>query len=217
MDSGNSKDSRYRTAKRLIAWSLTVFVVSWLVAEAFGASRGPFEGRVVDADTRQPIPGAVVFVEWLLGHVTVAGRVDTFYDAAEVLTDEHGHFRIGRKSSWNPWWSGMLNAPLLIYKAGYGPVTVADWTRLKQSAAFMKTRTEEDRKRSSPTLLYKIEFEQGLPVFLLKQLTLQERQQNLSTHPLYAESKQYKLLLKERNREARATGQEDAVFPVPEE
>jgi hypothetical protein len=206
---------RQPQARGLRRWVVSL-VVGGLVACATTAQagyRGPFEGRVVDAETRQPIQGAVVFVEWLRGKPTAAGRVDSFYDAAEALTDETGFFRIKKKWSWNPWTNWMLEAHLAIFKAGYGSVQdpAPDWSRsrLEEVAQYMKARTEEERKRVGPEFYFNIEFEGKLPVFLLKKLTtVEERMQN-RPHTIFAPEEKMKLLRAEDNRERKAAGLKD--------
>lgn len=55
--------------------------------------KGPYRGKVIDAETKAPISGAVVLVYW---YVDVPGfhMTSTFYDAREVLTDANGEFFI---------------------------------------------------------------------------------------------------------------------------
>jgi len=81
-----------------------------IVAVALGlsacAASGPYRGRVVDAETKQPLVGAVVLVYWNrltpgLGH----GPVGRFLDAEETLTNIHGEFLVAEDPPivWAPW------------------------------------------------------------------------------------------------------------------
>jgi hypothetical protein len=152
----------------------------------------------------------VVFVEWLRGKPTAAGRVDSFYDAAEVLTDEEGYFRINAKWSWNPWTNWILEARVLIFKAGYGNVHIARWRRLKKVVEDMNAFTEEERKRVGPRLFFKVEFVGSLPVFLLKQLTTEdERLTNMHSLPTGVPPQKMELLKAEESRERKALGRND--------
>lgn len=215
MDSGSSKGSSRQLAKQLLAWGIGVYVLIWFLSDAVAGYRGPFEGRVVDADTRQPIEGAVVLAEWSLGHVTAAGSVDTFSDAAEVLTDAQGHFYIGKKGSWNPWKNLQTAATVLIYKAGYGAAENLGWPYLKERSRGQKATSLEERKRLGPKFYHDIEFENGLPIFLLKKLTtVEERTRNLAVSPTFAPPEKTRLLIEEHNREASAIGREDALLPI---
>lgn len=225
MECGNSKDFRRVNLIRestgqsqgtapLSIWPwLPALVACWVLANvglADAGYRGPFEGRVLDAETREPIQGAVVFVEWVRGKPTAAGRVDSFYDAAEVLTDEEGYFRINAKWSWNPWTNWMLEARVLIFKAGYGNVHIPRWRRLNKIAEDMNAFTEEERKRVGPRLLFKIEFERSLPVFLLKYLTAEdERLTNMHSLPTGVPPQKMELLKAEESRERKALGRND--------
>jgi hypothetical protein len=180
--------------------------VGWLLAVA-ATAEAPFEGIVLDAETRQPIQGAVVYRRMDLVHVTAAGGVHTFYDASEVLTDRDGRFRIGRKWSLNPLVGLMAEARSLIYKAGYGEATNLGPSWLRERAASQKTRSPEERKKLGPKFYHDIEFDDGLPVFLLRKLTTnEERQRNMDFDVIGVPDKKYPLLRAEINREREALG-----------
>ncbi len=53
--------------------------------------QGPYRGKVVDAETRQPIQGALVVVVWLKENVQSGALVD-FVAARELLTGPTGEF-----------------------------------------------------------------------------------------------------------------------------
>ena len=74
--------------------------------------RGPFKGRVLDAETREPIEDAVVFVRWTETHFFSRA---TFYEASEILTDKKGEFYIPKKWSWNPWTNLGLDSSCFLY------------------------------------------------------------------------------------------------------
>jgi hypothetical protein len=121
----------------------------------------------------------VVFVEWHKEKLTPVHPVQEFYDAAEVLTDENGEFYVPKKWSWNPWTSLMAYSRVILFKAGYGSVTISHWPGLKDLAEEMKTFDVETRKKAGPELYFDILFEErsskkDLPIFLLKKLTLKE-------------------------------------------
>jgi hypothetical protein len=62
-----------------------------IVTSAFGAT---FKGKVVDADTKQPIEGAVVVASWSEERATPAGPTSRTKDVKETLTDKEGMWRI---------------------------------------------------------------------------------------------------------------------------
>ena len=92
-----------------------------MTASAVGAT-GPYRGRVVDAQTKEPIAGAVVLVYWNreapgLGH----GPSEAFLDAEEALTNERGEFTVGANPprTWIPG-TWVSHPHLTIFSPGYG-------------------------------------------------------------------------------------------------
>lgn len=53
-----------------------------------------FKGRVIDADMKEPIEGAVVLAHWDEGKATIAGESTRFKDVKETLTDKNGEWVI---------------------------------------------------------------------------------------------------------------------------
>jgi hypothetical protein len=81
---------------------------------------GPYRGRVIDAETKQPLEGAVVLAIWETKTPGVAGYGYSYLDSEEVLTDENGRFVVGRhppRSLALPWVAGPR---LEIFYPGYG-------------------------------------------------------------------------------------------------
>ena len=57
----------------------------------------PRRGKVIDAETREPIEDAVVMGYWdiyYLHYWLFPGGPSTYYDARETVTDENGHFTL---------------------------------------------------------------------------------------------------------------------------
>lgn len=73
---------------------LAVLLTSFSISYAELYSGGPWRGRVIDADTKEPIEGAVVVAIWKREYDTPAGGSSRFHDAKETLTDEGGRFEI---------------------------------------------------------------------------------------------------------------------------
>jgi hypothetical protein len=80
-----------------------------------------FEGKVVDAETKEPIEGAAVLAVYYQEVPSiVAGSNHYAVDAQETLTDINGEFKIPAKTvkledvSWKP------ECNLTIFKPGYG-------------------------------------------------------------------------------------------------
>jgi hypothetical protein len=53
-----------------------------------------FRGRVIDADTKEPIAGAVVVVEWKTERTTPTATHTNLKDVKEIVTDENGEWSI---------------------------------------------------------------------------------------------------------------------------
>jgi hypothetical protein len=95
-------------------------VGAWPAVDAFAA--GPYRGRVIDAETKEPLVGAVVLVYWNrnapgIGH----GPAESFLGAEEALTDDRGEFIVAENppSNWIPFtWRSLPK--LIIFQPGYG-------------------------------------------------------------------------------------------------
>ena len=105
----------------LVTLVLVGLVVGALPAvDAFAA--GPYRGRVIDAETKEPLAGAVVLVYWIrnapaIGH----GPAQSFLGAEEALTDDRGEFIVAENppSNWIPFtWRSLPN--FIIFQPGYG-------------------------------------------------------------------------------------------------
>lgn len=81
----------------------------------------PFEGRVIDADTRQPIEGAAVLAVYDRCVPSIQGSISFSIDAQETLTDKNGEFKIPEAKMW---FGGKPKSPerqiLIIFMPGYG-------------------------------------------------------------------------------------------------
>lgn len=98
MVSGKSSSSKLEdgmSIKSII--SLTFLALSFIpLSETYADlySGGPWRGRVIDADTKQPIEGAVVAVVWNRVYDTGFGSIPIFQEAKEMLTDKSGFFEV---------------------------------------------------------------------------------------------------------------------------
>ncbi len=137
----------------LSAWSVLSLLV-WVLPcgdDPGDAKWGPFRGRIVDADTGEPIPGAAVVVVWM-EHVPnpVQGQ-ERFYDALAAVTDFGGRFEIPRRNP--PFFSFRIAPPYQSYRApGYVFQTEATAPdgQLIVSMRARERLSPDERFRSSP-------------------------------------------------------------------
>lgn len=191
-------------------WSVALVACGLLVlaTAAHAGYRGPFEGRVVDADTLEPIQGAVVFVQWT--YVRIGMETETLYDTAEILTDEQGYFQIKKKWSWNPWTNWRLMSDVIIFKAAYAAFQTRAWWRLPEFAKNYKELAEMEGRRVPAAEPVKVENEDGKFLFLLKKLTTKEERLRNLLHPgEIVPDEEMELLRAEQLRERKALGRND--------
>jgi hypothetical protein len=81
---------------------------------------GPYHGRVIDKETKQPIEGAAVVAIWWKETAMIGHPIQSVHDAQEALTDKDGNFTILGAStiSLNPF-SRIWEPKFTIFKPGY--------------------------------------------------------------------------------------------------
>lgn len=113
---------------KLIAIGSCIFIILLMLGTCSGGVLSPipflylnsFEGKVIDAETKQPIPGAAVLAVYYKSGPSVGGSISIPVDAQETLTDDKGQFRIPMDLSWFRFHRGMTNGKINIFKPGYG-------------------------------------------------------------------------------------------------
>jgi len=157
---------------------------------------GAHEGRVVDADTGEPIEGVVVLGVWWSEFGTAGGGVSEFYDAKETVTDKNGDFSIPGQGMMIL--SNLSSMRALLFRAGY-----------KYEAFYWHTLKEDRGQRM------KIKWEGNKPTIPLKKLSMEERRrQGEPPFPTEAyPNLKIPLLIKEINKDKIALG----LPPYPEE
>jgi hypothetical protein len=149
---------------------------------------GPYKGRVIDADTGQPIEGVVVLGVWSKVAATPAGGVSSYYDAQETVTDRNGEFEIpglGLKilSKVAP-----MNA--IIFKVGYEHLNVS-WELIRENK-FNDKKIKWDGKRA---------------IIPLRKWSLEERRNRFGDYYVSGvPDEKRKLLLREIEREDKEIG-----------
>jgi len=157
---------------------------------------GPYQGKVVDAETNKPLEGVVVHGDWYKVWGTVGGASSEWYDSYETLTDKNGEFRISGKGLLIL--SSIDELTLTIFKAGYEQWTPNPWGGLKRGKWEDGSITWKGNK----------------PTFRLTRLSMEQRRAKgvvLSGAPY---NKQ-KLFIVERNKEMIETGRpSNTLLPV---
>jgi len=118
---------------------------------------GPYEGKVVDQESQEPIEGAVVLGTWHTIQPSMGGGVSYYSDARETVTDVNGNFTI--RGQGLRIMSNLEPMGVLIFKSGYSYEQIGSWDTLK-TGIYSKER---------------IKWEGDKPIFPLKKLTLDER------------------------------------------
>ncbi|MCL4475540.1 MAG: carboxypeptidase-like regulatory domain-containing protein [Nitrospirae bacterium] len=80
--------------KTLISLLLVLFILPTTAGCAISHKYGPYYGKVVDIETKQPIDGAVVLAVFSTEEYGPAGAITRFADAIETTTDKNGEFKI---------------------------------------------------------------------------------------------------------------------------
>lgn len=116
--------------KKFIILLIAVAVLLSIVSTCGGwplYKKPAFRGRIIDAETKQPIEGAVVVVvyyrELLIG--TPAGGITSYEAVKEILTDAKGEFYFPPYTGFIPFWKEDFTN-FIIYKPGYMAGNVPD-------------------------------------------------------------------------------------------
>lgn len=159
---------------------------------------GPYEGRVIDTQTNQPIEGAVVHGTWMKVYPNPAGSSSEYYDSYEVLTNKDGEFKIPGKGLLIL--SNIDDMTLSIFKAGYTQFPRnSNWSGLVQFGPFEKVSWDE----------------YGKGTFKLRKMMTEERK-NRSVTLSFGPNNKQKLLIRESNKENIEIGRPASTL-APEE
>ncbi len=142
---------------------------------------GPYAGRVVDAETMQPLAGVVVLGVWYKYYPNVAGSSSEFYDSVELRTDNKGEFKFPGKGILL--FSFLDEVNVIIYKAGYSEFGFGPWSSFKTLTGRKFVRWDND-----------------IPTFLMKKMSYEERRHHRPTG-LSIDQKRQQLLTDEINKE----------------
>lgn len=106
-----------------------IFVVAFILVSSLSMAAGPWKGKIIDIETKDPLEGAVVLAVWERVYRTPAGPNSYFYEAKEVLTDKDGRFEIPSYTPINllPIISYMRGPYFTFFKPGYLSLSSVDF------------------------------------------------------------------------------------------
>ncbi|TAN43510.1 MAG: hypothetical protein EPN25_00680 [Nitrospirae bacterium] len=112
----------YASISVFISFVLIILVSLTLCGCTVTKKYGPYSGKVVDSETKQPLEGAAVLIVFHTVSATVGGAVFKYADAVETETDKNGEFKVESKRILK---TGILqrwddNGYVTIFKPGYG-------------------------------------------------------------------------------------------------
>jgi hypothetical protein len=105
--------------KLLTRSAVAAMTLTLLIGSAEGA--GPWKGQIVDRETGQPIPGAVVLAIWTVRSWGEIHPEDQFHRAFEAVSDGEGRFVIPEHTAVPTKPLTAIRGPqIVIFKAGFG-------------------------------------------------------------------------------------------------
>ena len=157
--------SRKKISLILMIISLLGLALAFLGTQQIYYSDGPWSGRIMDAETKRPIEGAVVVAMWDKIYPTIVISYSSFFDASETLTDSTGNFVIPAFKAINFTPFTRIRRPTFeIFKPGYStaytsdsPLTLVDHpTRAEMFKGgvvleLRKVKTREERLKNKPS------------------------------------------------------------------
>jgi hypothetical protein len=92
---------------------------------------GPYSGRIVDAETSQPIAGAAVIATWTREIPIAPHMPEQDWDVYETLSDVNGEFTIPHRTHFT--WFGWIEEPtLIVYDPAFAPAHLGEGDRADQ-------------------------------------------------------------------------------------
>jgi len=108
---------------------------------------GPYNGRIINADTAEPVEGVAVLGVWYKEYPGPAGEISEFHDARETVTDKNGEFSIPGMGPQFLSSVGIMN--VMIFKAGFEPIE-GTWSSFKIDLLLRKSIQWEGDKAIIP-------------------------------------------------------------------
>lgn len=112
-----------------------------------------YRGKVVDAQTGEPLEGAVIAIVWYKKPVITMNGPQYFHSAKEGFTDSNGEFSVDGSPGidWNPLTYIKERPYIAIFKPGYGPFPTG-YFRERPTQEIEKALVEEGAVIRMPAL-----------------------------------------------------------------
>lgn len=134
----------------VIIFAATVFASSgWVIYH-----ESAFKGKVIDAETKEPIEGAVVVAIYRIREYSFVESGAAVADVKEVLTDKNGEFNIPPHTFFSFYPVAKGEAPeFIIYKPGYTSFPSFDYPKyFPSSPLYVDLQTRADFFRKGVTV-----------------------------------------------------------------
>lgn len=158
------------------------------VGHANATDFGPFNGKIVEADTKEPIEGVVVLVEWHKKQLLADASI--YLDAQETVTEKDGKFYLPGIWIFNPFHRYTVYSIITIFKSGY------------EAERWAFSKWEE----INPKVEGILKVEDKGPVIMLKKLTMEEREKWRTPDWSGIPCEKIKSLLQEINKQNKLLG-----------
>ena len=110
--------------KRILSFTVALSFLIFISVPAFAGwliyHKPAFKGKVIDAETKEPIEGAVVVVTYSKETIGIPHKYSSIIDVRETLTDKNGEFYIPRYITVIQPLSFEDMANFIVFKPGYG-------------------------------------------------------------------------------------------------
>jgi hypothetical protein len=189
--------------KRVLISILLIFMTLIILSNLLGNGwivyhEGSFKGKVIDAETKEPIEGAVAVVVYNVREYAFIESNTTASSAEEVLTNKNGDFYIPHHIFFHihPYLLATKETThFLIYKPGYAPAEGPDYVQRPDGFII---------KPNYPMIAEA--FRKGVIVELVRLKTKEERIRNIPSRPDDMGSWRLPLLFKAINEEGKRFG-----------
>lgn len=187
--------------------AISICICFFVLLSVPAMAGGPWKGKIIDIETKEPLEGAVVLAVWERVYRTPAGPNSYFHEAKEVLTDKEGRFEISSYTPINllPLISYIRGPNFTFFKPGYLSLSSVDFGEFflegSKEAALERKKIGGQTFRFAPGVL-------ELPRLKTREVRLK----NIPGGPTDVSSKKLPLFYKAINEERNNLGLQGEVW-----